>query len=103
MEKGATTPWPGYLIEQKKMEYTIKALYELEYIKKLSEIENKYYEEKINSIKLEKELELTKTQKQHEAVENELARKLADKSVWYKSPSVVALSTAFVILIALLL
>ncbi len=66
------------------MEKATQAVKELEYTKRIYQMEMQYRDEKEKNIALEAKLELTKIKGEAAAVEKGLKEEVAKKSVWYK-------------------
>jgi hypothetical protein len=84
LSQGTQAPWTGFLVDQQRIEKSIRISQELDYQRKLNELQQKYYEEKEKNAQLAHQLELEKEKKQAAVVEDALKKELSKKSVWYK-------------------
>lgn len=97
--KGETAPFSGFLVEKERIEKSVQAVQELEYMKKLKELNEKYYEEKLKNEKLTAELELKKEKLERAAVEKGLKDELKEKNAFYRQPWFVSIVTAGIVFV----
>jgi hypothetical protein len=96
LDTGEKAPYPGYLVDEGRLEKVLIAIKELEATKNEMKFRIAYMEEKAKNDKMLFEQQMAAKDKEYQAVEKELKAKIAELDVWYKKPLFVAGATAII-------
>jgi len=97
--KGQPAPFTGFIVDEPRLKTCVTAVQDANYYRDLSNLQEKFYSQKIADNAKIAELELSLKTKEDAAVEKGLKEELAAKSVWYRQPWFTISATALVFII----